>query len=404
MTLLSDIWCSTASVEASTKAKSAAALICVGTRPEIIKMAPVRDALRAAGQRVMVVHTGQHSEMAWPLFDFFDMRPDICLRLRRERDGLPHLAAELLDVLGTAIARLQPGYVLVHGDTLSAMAAAQAAFFARVPIAHVEAGLRSGRTDDPFPEEMCRQVIGRFADLHFAPTERAALNLRAEGVNSDRIVVTGNTVVDAALATRRRLRLPGAWRHPPPLEHLFADSSGRIVLVTAHRRENWGGGIAAIARAVVQIVRGHADVRAIWPLHANPRVAQTVENELRHAPDEVRARVLLLPPVDYPSLIDCLSRSWLVLTDSGGIQEEAASLGKPVFVLRETTERPEILDAGLGRLVGADENRIVAAFDALSADAEAYRRMCASLAFNPFGDGLAATRIAEILRTFSFAG
>lgn len=404
MTSLSDIWSSTASAEAPARAEPGAALICVGTRPEIIKMAPVRDALRAAGRRVTVLHTGQHREMAWPLFEFFDMRPDVYLTLRRERDGLAHLAAELLDVLGTAIARLQPGCVLVHGDTLSAMAAAQAAFFARVPIGHVEAGLRSGSKDDPFPEEICRQVIGRLADLHFAPTERAALNLQAEGVDPRHIVVTGNTVVDAALAARQRLELPGAWRHPPPLDRLLADPSGRSVLVTAHRRENWGAGIAAIARAVVRIVRGHPDVRVIWPVHANPRVAQSVEDELRQAPAEVRQRVLLLPPIDYPSLIGCLSRSWLVLTDSGGIQEEAASLGRPVLVLRETTERPEILDAGLGRLVGAQEERIVAAFDAVSADADAYRRMCASPARNPFGDGRAAGRIAASLGAVSLVG
>jgi UDP-N-acetylglucosamine 2-epimerase len=404
MTSLSDIWCSTASAEAPAQAEPGAALICVGTRPEIIKMAPVRDALRAAGHRVMVVHTGQHREMAWPLFEFFDMRPDVYLTLRRERDGLAHLAAELLDVLGSAIARLQPGCVLVHGDTLSAMAAAQAAFFARVPIGHVEAGLRSGRKDDPFPEEICRQVIGRLADLHFAPTERAAQNLQAEGVDPRDIVVTGNTVVDAALAARQRLDRPGAWQYPPPLARQLADPSGRSVLVTAHRRENWSAGIAAIARAVVRIVRGHSDVRVIWPVHANPRVAQSVEDELRKAPAEVRERVLLLPPIDYPSLIGCLSRSWLVMTDSGGIQEEAASLGKPVLVLRETTERPEIIDAGLGRLVGAQEERIVAAFEAVSADACAYRRMCASPASNPFGDGRAAGRIAASLGAVSPVG
>jgi UDP-N-acetylglucosamine 2-epimerase (non-hydrolysing) len=396
MTSLSDIWCSTASAEPSAEpAQPGAALICVGTRPEIIKMAPVRDALRAAGRPVTVLHTGQHREMAWPLFEFFDMRPDVYLTLRRERDGLAHLAAELLDVLGTAIARLQPGCVLVHGDTLSALSAAQAAFFSRVPIGHVEAGLRSGRKDDPFPEEICRQVIGRVADLHFAPTERAALNLRNEGIDPQCVLVTGNTVVDAALAARSRLERPGAWRHPQSLERLLGDQAGRCVLVTAHRRENWGEGIAAIARAVACIVDAHPDVRVVWPVHANPRVAQSINDEIGRASPAVKRRVLLLPPIDYPSLIACLARSWLVLTDSGGIQEEAASLGKPVLVLRETTERPEIIDAGLGQLVGANESRIVDAFDAISADFVAYRRMCASLARNPFGDGQAAGRIAE---------
>lgn len=404
MTSLSDIWCSTASAEAPVIAEPGAVAICVGTRPEIIKMAPVRDALRARGQRVTVVHTGQHREMAWPLFDFFDMRPDVYLTLRRERDGLAHLAAELLDALGAAIARLKPACVLVHGDTLSAMAAAQAAFFAKVPVGHVEAGLRSGRKDDPFPEEMCRQVIGRLADLHFAPTERAARNLQTEGIESRRILVTGNTVVDAALATRKRLDLPGAWQHPPQLAPVLCDLPGRNVLVTAHRRENWGTGIAAIARAVVRIACTHPDVRVLWPVHANPCVARSIAEQVQAAPAEVRKRVLLLPPIDYPSLIGCLSRSWLVMTDSGGLQEEAASLGKPVLVLRETTERPEILEAGLGRLVGTREGQIVAAFDALSADAGAYRRMCASPARNPFGDGQAARRIAASLLTAHLAG
>jgi UDP-N-acetylglucosamine 2-epimerase (non-hydrolysing) len=338
--------------------------------------------------------------MAWPLFQFFQMEPDVSLTLGRKREGLGYLASELIDKLSMAIERLRPRCVLVHGDTLSAMAAAQAGFFAQVPVAHIEAGLRSGRIDDPFPEEMCRRVIGQLAQVHFAPTKRAAMNLQAEGIAPDRIVVTGNTVVDAVLTTRRRLDTAGTWRHPPQLERWFADDAGRLVLVTAHRRENWASGIAAIARALVRIVRNHSDVRIIWPLHANPLVAQSIRTEFERATPPVRERVLLLPPLDYPSLIASLSRSWLVMTDSGGLQEEAASLGKPVLVLRATTERPELLDAGVGRLVGTDEEQIIAAFDAVSDDVNTYRGMCGSPLKSLFGDGLAASRIAAGLSTF----
>ena len=367
-------------------------------------MAPVHAALCMAGHRVTVVHTGQHSDMAWPLFEFFEMWPQVCLTLRRERDGLAHLAGELLDKLGLAFAQLQPRGVLVRGDTLSAMCAAQAAFFAKLPLGHVEAGLRSGRKDDPFPEEICRQVVGRLADRHFAPTDRARLNLQAEGVDPAKIVVTGNTVVDAALAARERLGLPGGWRHPVQLQRVLAERTGRCVLVTAHRRENWAEGIAAIARAVLRIVRAHPDVRVVWPMHSNPRLSEAVRSEIRRALTAAEDRVLLLPPIDYPSLIALLMRSWLVLTDSGGIQEEAASLGKPVLVTRETTERPELIDAGFGRLVGANEDEIIRAFNAISADDGLHRRMCAMPSEKPFGDGLAAVRIATSFDAWSYAG
>jgi UDP-N-acetylglucosamine 2-epimerase len=373
-------------------------LVCLGTRPEIVKMAPVVHALRAAGQPVAVLHTGQHDAMAWPLYRFFGIEPDHVLVPDRARDGLSDLAASLLAAIGARFEAQAPRGVLVHGDTLSAMAAATAAFFARVPVGHVEAGLRTFARYDPFPEEKNREVIARYASLHFAPTTLARDNLLREGIAAAAIHLTGNTAVDATRLAVRRLNAAAAGAIDPQVARFLAAHEGhRLVLVTAHRRENWGEGIRRIGAAVARILREHGDVTVLWPVHANPAVARDVAAGLVSLDASSVARLLLTEPLDYPTLIGALRRGWLALTDSGGIQEEAVTLGVPVHVLRETTERPEILAAGCGRLVGTDVDTITRCFDELSANRAAHAAMRCRPEANPFGDGYAAERIATLL-------
>jgi UDP-N-acetylglucosamine 2-epimerase len=372
-------------------------LLCMGTRPEIIKMAPVYHALRATGDAVGVLHTGQHDTMAWPLYRFFDMQPDHSVVLTRARDGLAHLAAELLGGIGDYLAASTPRALLVHGDTLSAFAAATAGFFARIPVGHVEAGLRTHTRYDPFPEEKNRELIGRLATLHFAPTAEARENLLHEGIDSGDIVVTGNTVVDATRLALARLDEDDSLVDADVTRFLATHAGRRVVLVTAHRRENWGDGIRGIAAAVARIVQANPDVAVVWPVHANPTVANDVAVGLGALDPLTAKQLLLTAPLDYPSLIAVLRRSWLTLTDSGGIQEEAVSLGVPILVLRETTERPEILAAGFGRLVGTAPEVITAAFGALVQDPRAHTAMRCAPGASPFGDGRAAQRICEAL-------
>ncbi|MCA6217994.1 UDP-N-acetylglucosamine 2-epimerase (non-hydrolyzing) [Ideonella sp. B7] len=370
------------------------ALLCMGTRPEIIKMMPVAQAMRQAGLPHAVLHTGQHQDMAWPLYDFFGIQPDHRLALERRDSELATLAAQLLGSITALIRTVRPDVVLVHGDTLSAFCAAQAAFYQQIPVAHVEAGLRTYQKYDPFPEEKNRELIARLADTHFAPTEAARQNLLREGLPAQDVLVTGNTIVDAthmALALIRKTAdplaspLPGGGTRP-------------LVLVTAHRRENWERGIRSIAQALVQLSSRHA-VDFLWPVHPNPVVRDQVRSVIEAAPLSARQRIHLVDPMDYPALIDALARSLLVMTDSGGIQEEAVSLGKPLLVLRDTTERPEVISSGCGWLTGTATEAIVARFEELIARAD--RLPAAALAdrTNPFGDGQAGARIArEIAR------
>ena len=373
-------------------------LLCMGTRPEIIKMAPVYRALRATGERVCVLHTGQHDDMAWPLYRFFAMRPEYEVVLERSRTGLPHLASELLARVGEVLDYVAPRGVLVHGDTLSAFTAATAAFFARIPVGHVEAGLRTHAMYDPFPEEKNRELIARLASIHFAPTAQARANLLREGIDATTIVVTGNTVVDATrLATERLCASEDQLIDGEVARFLAAYAAHRLVVVTAHRRESWGAGIERIAAAVARILVEHPDVAIVWPVHANRAVAQSVAQGLARLDPASAARLLLTAPLEYPTLIATLRSSWIVLTDSGGIQEEAVSMGVPILVLRATTERPEIVANGYGRLVGTEVDAIATTFDALSLDRAARAAMCCRPGASPFGDGHAAERICEAL-------
>ena len=379
---------------------SAPIVISVGTRPEIIKMAPVYAELRRRALPVAWVHTGQHREMAESLYRLFDIVPDHEIRLVRASSLLAHLNAELLEGLSTLYAHVAPRAVLVHGDTTSTLASAQSAFYAGIPIGHVEAGLRTGNALEPFPEEKNRELTARLTRWHFAPTSGAAANLAREGIARDDIHTVGNTAIDAALTGRSRLDALLALGHPVLPERIDALRFGgdhlRLMLVTAHRRENWDGGIAATARAVVRLLAAHETLVVVWPVHGNPAVSETVHAVFRDAPAHLQTRIFLTPPLDYPALLWCLGRSALTLTDSGGIQEEGAALSVPVLVLRNTTERPELIEAGGGALVGTDEDHVVATVTGLLADDPALARM--RDAINPFGDGRTSVRVADVLQ------
>ena len=375
-------------------------LISVGTRPEIIKMAPVYAELRRRGVPAAWVHTGQHREMADSLYQFFDIHPQHELVLDRKNGSLAHLNALLLEGLSDLYQTIQPRAVLVHGDTTSTLASALASFYNDVPIGHVEAGLRTHIPREPFPEEKNREITARLARWHFAPTPGAAANLAREGIAANAVHTVGNTAVDAALAAVARLeQLLSAGQSvlPPDIDQLRQRvGRWRLITVTAHRRENWGEGITRSARAVARLLAAHDDLAVVWPVHGNPAVSDTVHAELGALVERYAGRLTLCPPLDYPALLWCLRRSVLALTDSGGIQEEGAALSTPVLVLRNTTERPELIDAGAGLLVGTDEERIVSTVSGLLANPAALNRM--REAVNPFGDGRTSARVVDLLQ------
>lgn len=379
---------------------SAPVLISVGTRPEIIKMAPVHAEFQRRGLAVQWVHTQQHREMADTLYGFFGIKPAHTLNLDRQNNRLAHLNSLLLEGLAEVFERVQPRAVLVHGDTTSTLAAASAAFYQGVPVGHVEAGLRTYNAREPFPEEKNRELTARLARWHFAPTAGAAANLTREGIEPDAVHTVGNTVIDAAnsaSAHLAQLLAANSTVLPPEIERLRTHISRlRLITVTAHRRENWGDGIRNIARAVSRLLHAHPDVAVVWPVHANPAVGDAIRGELAGEVAVLGERLTLCAPLDYPALLWCLQHSVLALTDSGGIQEEGAALSTPVLVLRNTTERPELLDAGAGLLVGTDETRIIQTVSRLLADDVALNRMRSAI--NPFGDGRAAERIVDILQ------
>lgn len=360
-----------------------------GTRPEAIKMFPVVHALRdQPGIDARVCVTAQHREMLDQVLDIAGIVPDVDLDVMQPNQSLDALLARLVTGLGEAFDREKPDRILVHGDTLTTMAGTIAAYFRKIPVGHVEAGLRSGDIYQPWPEEVNRRVTGVVADLHFAPTQAAADALTAENVDPARIHITGNTVIDALLATQAQL-------HARPeiaagLDDLAARFAGRrIVAVTSHRRENFGEGMRNIARSIAQIA-ARPDVAVIFPVHPNPNVRSVMDAELAGLDN-----VAMIDPLDYPHFVRLLDMCELVLTDSGGVQEEAPSLGKPVLVMRETTERPEGVAAGTARLVGTDPAHIVTEIFSLLDDKAAYSAM--SRAHNPFGDGKAAQRIARVI-------
>jgi UDP-N-acetylglucosamine 2-epimerase len=362
-------------------------VLCVfGTRPEAIKMAPVVHALKEAGPglRPVVCVTDQHREMLDQVLDFFGISPDHRLGVMQEGQSPSQVAARILERLPAVLDAVQPDAVLVQGDTTTTVAAAMASFYAGIPVGHVEAGLRTYRKDAPFPEEVNRQMTTALAEWHFAATDWARDNLLLEGIPAEKIAVTGNPVIDALQWAARNLDR----RNRNVLAEL--DGSRRIVLITAHRRESFGAPLVELCQALRDLVERNPDIELVYPVHLNPEVQVQVRSMLGECP-----RVHLLPPVDYCDLVDLLHRCHLVLTDSGGIQEEAPSLGKPVLVLRETTERPEGVEGGTARLVGTSREQIVAETERLLHDPASYARM--ARAHNPYGDGHAGERIAAYL-------
>ena len=364
-------------------------MVTFGTRPEAIKMFPVIFALRETGLfDVQVVVTAQHRELLDSVLALAGIKPDLDLDLMLPDQSLDGLSARILTRFGEALDRLQPDRVLVHGDTLTTMMASLACYFRRIPVGHVEAGLRSGDIYSPWPEEVNRKVTGVIADLHFAPTRTAADALRAENVPENSIHITGNTVIDALLFAQGKIAAdPSCTPVIAPLRTRFAGK--RIIAVTAHRRENFGAGMAQIAKALQQLA-DLDDVAIIYPLHPNPNVTGVMRSALAG-----RDNIALINPLDYLDFVAMMAASEIVLTDSGGIQEEAPSLGKPVLVMRDTTERPEGVAAGTARLVGADAPVIVKETKRLLYDSDAYASM--SRAHNPYGDGTAGHQIAAIL-------
>lgn len=358
----------------------------LGTRPEVIKMAPVIQALegRPSCFDHTIVATAQHRQMLDQVLDVFGIQPDVDLGLMKENQGLAEFASRSLLALSNLFSELKPDGILVQGDTTTVATAALAAFYQGVRVGHVEAGLRSFDRHQPFPEEINRRLAGCLADMHFAPTARARMNLLREGVPDESIFVTGNTIVDAL----KSVNFEPAF-DDPGLASLNQDSN-RVLLVTAHRRENHGEPLRSICRALRTIAHTFEDVEIVYPVHLNPSVATVVREEL----GEVN-RIRLVGPVSYPDLLRLMKRCYLILSDSGGIQEEAPSFRKPVLVLRELTERPELIDANAGKIVGTDADTIVRAASLLLSEPLEYAAM--SAAENPFGDGRAAERIADIL-------
>lgn len=367
-------------------------LMVFGTRPEAIKMAPVYHALKKTiGLDVRVAVTAQHREMLDLVLKLFSIEPDYDLNIMKPGQGLTGITGAVLDGLEPILQQFAPDLVLVHGDTTTTLSASLAAYYKQITVGHVEAGLRTGNIYSPWPEEINRKVTGTIAQLHFAPTEKAASNLRDESVPDSSIFVTGNTVIDALLDMVARLE--GDPEQSAAFDRDFAiDPTKRMILVTGHRRESFGGGFQRICDALMVLAQ-REDVQIIYPVHLNPNVKGPVETSLG-----TLERVSLIPPQDYLPFVHLMRRADIILTDSGGVQEEAPSLGKPVLVMRDTTERPEAVDAGTVKLVGTDTELIVHEATTLLDDPAAFDTM--ARAHNPYGDGLASRRICDAILTF----
>jgi UDP-N-acetylglucosamine 2-epimerase (non-hydrolysing) len=355
-----------------------------GTRPDAVKMAPVIAALQADRRfRCITIATAQHREMLDEVLDLFGIRAEYDLAVMTEGQTLTDVTARVVERMAPVLQDVCPDVVLVHGDTTTSTAAALAAYYQKIPVGHVEAGLRTSTIYEPFPEEMNRRLTGVLATYHFAPTPRARDNLLREGKDPASIVVTGNTVIDAFARIHREVRPEDALEVATP----------RMIFAEAHRRENLGAPLEAICRAFVRVLRSHPDVSLVWPVHPNPPVVEVVRRHLDGLP-----RVHLVAPLGYRRLVATIARATLVATDSGGLQEEAPTLGVPVIVLRRVTERPEGVEAGTLRLAGVEEESIVEHLTRLLDDEREYRAM--AKAANPYGDGEAARRIAEALWAF----
>ena len=379
-------------------------MLVFGTRPEAIKMAPLVKEFQKYPDKfqTIVCVTGQHREMLDQVLHIFEIRPDYDLNIMKQGQDLYDVTARVLIGMRDVLKEAQPDVVLVHGDTTTSTAAALAAFYQQIPVGHVEAGLRTHNIYSPWPEEMNRQITGRIATFHFSPTPLSRKNLLAEGVKEEQITVTGNTVIDALYMVVDKIKkdmeldceLEGILRHSGYDVQRLAQGK-KMVLITGHRRENFGDGFISMCRAIQALTLKYPDVDFVYPMHLNPNVRKPIHQvfgeDLAHL-----GNMFFIEPLEYLSFVYLMEKSFLVLTDSGGIQEEAPGLGKPVLVMRDTTERPEALDAGTVKLVGTDYDRIVSEVSALLEDVEYYDKM--SKAVNPYGDGKACERI---VRTFN---
>ena len=353
-----------------------------GTRPEAIKMCPLVLALkRVQGLECVICLTGQHKEMLAPVMDIFGIREDYNLDIMQPGQTLPSITVNVLNGLDRVLEKEQPNLILVHGDTTTSFTAALAGFYRKVPVGHVEAGLRTYNMQSPYPEEFNRQAVDLVAELYFAPTKQAAQNLLREGKREENIYITGNTVIDALSLTVRN-----DYRN----ENLDWCKNSRLILLTAHRRENLGEPMRYMFRAIKRIIGEYPDVKVLYPIHKNPKVRQ-VAGEIFGGVERIR----LIEPLDVIDFHNFMAHSYIILTDSGGIQEEAPSLGKPVLVMRDTTERPEGIEAGTLKLVGTSEENIYREMKKLLMDEKAYKEM--SKAANPYGDGHASERIVRII-------
>ena len=377
-------------------------LLVFGTRPEAIKMCPLVKEFQKHPEtfETVVCVTGQHREMLDQVLQIFDVKPDYDLNIMKQGQDLYDVTARVLVGMRDILDTVKPDVVLVHGDTTTSMAAAMAAFYRQIPVGHVEAGLRTHNLYSPWPEEMNRQVTGRIAEYDFAPTPLSRQNLLNEGVSEEKITVTGNTVIDALHWVVENVMKKGYAPEDPLVASLPQDGR-RMVLITGHRRENFGEGFISMCTAIRDLARKYPEVDFVYPMHLNPNVRKPIRQVFGdEIPGQARndggKNLFFIEPLDYLDFVYLMSRSYIVLTDSGGIQEEAPGLGKPVLVMRDTTERPEALDAGTVRLVGTDYDKTMAEVSALLDDREHYESM--SHAVNPYGDGKACPRIVEKLK------
>jgi UDP-N-acetylglucosamine 2-epimerase (non-hydrolysing) len=362
-----------------------------GTRPEAIKMAPLVHALASTqGVEARVCVTAQHREMLDQVLGLFEIQPDFDLNIMKPGQDLTDITSAILTGMKGVFQEFHPDYVLVHGDTATTLAASLAAYYNRIPVGHVEAGLRTGNIYSPWPEEANRKITGALASLHFAPTETSRANLLRENVPNENIVVTGNTVIDALLWVKQKLSADIKLRNSISAQLPFLNEQRRIVLITGHRRESFGSGFERICQAIAMSAARFPDHDFVYPVHLNPNVREPVNRLLKGL-----SNVFLIEPMDYLPFVYLMDRSHIILTDSGGIQEEAPSLGKPVLVMRDTTERPEAVTAGTVRLVGTDVNTITGQIALLLSQEDEYLKM--SVAHNPYGDGLASQRIVDHL-------
>ena len=362
-----------------------------GTRPEAIKMAPVVKALDAAPSiENIVCVTAQHREMLDQVLSFFSITPDFDLNIMQSGQTLAETTSRILLGVTKTITTVKPDLILIHGDTNTALSAALAAFYAQVPIGHVEAGLRTGNLYSPWPEEVNRKLADTITQYHFAPTQAAAMNLHNEGIPENSITITGNTVIDALFTAQKIIANDAHLQAKLAKKFDYLDPQKKMILVTGHRRENFGEGFLNICQAL-QTLAERDDCQIVYPVHLNPSVQKPVYDMLANNPN-----IHLIEPQDYPDFVYLMGRSKIILTDSGGIQEEAPSLGKPVLVMRDTTERPEALTAGTVKLVGTKKQNIVSEIANLLGNPKAYKTMAA--AHNPYGDGTAANKILEVIK------